>query len=173
MAPNATERESSPLTVDLVQELLYRRDVAQARHRSRLARDLGLADVEMTAVTHLLHQGELTTSQIGALLDLSSGGSTALVQRLERAGVVRRRPHPNDGRSALISLTREAAGRILRAEAGFRGSLAEAIAALPDDGPAAVSGFLGRLADLTETLAQPPQQAEARRRYQPVPSLWG
>jgi hypothetical protein len=55
MIPDVGERES-PLTVELVGELLYRRDVALSRHRRALARSLGLNDVEMAAVTHILHR---------------------------------------------------------------------------------------------------------------------
>ena len=69
------------LTATMMRRFLYRRDVAVARHRATVARTLGLTDIEMLALVHIAHQGELAPSALGRLLDLSSGGVTALVQR--------------------------------------------------------------------------------------------
>lgn len=49
--------------------------------------------------------GELTPGQLGAQLQLSSGGTTALIHRLHRAGHITRDAHPRDGRSAVVRLT--------------------------------------------------------------------
>lgn len=51
---------------------------------------------------HLQEAGELTPSQLADRLDLTSGAVTALVDRLERLGWVRREPHPTDRRSLVI-----------------------------------------------------------------------
>jgi DNA-binding MarR family transcriptional regulator len=57
------------------------------------------------AVQHLARAGELTPGQLSALLQLSSGGTTGLIHRLERAGHVSRHPHPRDHRSTVVQLT--------------------------------------------------------------------
>src|SRR4051812_42062992 len=88
-----------------------------ARHRSALGRRLGLSDVEIAAVLHLARERELTTARLATLLDLSSGGATALVQRLERLGIAARRPHPADRRSSLIRLTPRTTSAVAEAEA--------------------------------------------------------
>jgi DNA-binding MarR family transcriptional regulator len=171
MVPDVGERQS-PLTVELVSELLYRRDVALSRHRRALARSLGLNDVEMAAVTHILHRGEPTTSQIGALVPLSSAGATALAQRLEGRDIVHRRRHPKDGRSRLTRLTPRAKRRVAVADAPFREGLAESIDALSEEERTVVAAFLSRLVELTEQLVPPPEEPE-HQQYQPVPGLWG
>ena len=59
-------------TFEILRRLLYRRDVAVARHRAALARTLGVTDVEMLALVHLAEQHALAPAAIARLLDLSS-----------------------------------------------------------------------------------------------------
>ena len=69
-----------------------------------MARRTGLGLSEMAALEHLQHAGGegMTPTQLGRRLSLSSGAVTALVDRLERAGQVERRPNPDDRRSSVI-----------------------------------------------------------------------
>jgi hypothetical protein len=48
--------------------------------------------------------GPLTERDLGARLLLTSGGVTVLVDRLERAGLVRRGRHPTDRRTTVVGL---------------------------------------------------------------------
>src|SRR4028119_1451778 len=69
-----------------------------------MARRTGLGLSEMAALEHLQQAGEdgLTPTQLGRRLSRSSGAVTALVDRMERAGRVERRPNPNDRRSSVV-----------------------------------------------------------------------
>jgi DNA-binding MarR family transcriptional regulator len=163
------------LTAAAIRSLLYRRDVAVARHRAAVARTLALNDIEMLALVHLAEQGELSPSALGKALDLSSGGVTALVQRLERHGHVTRTPHPTDRRSTLIGLTPATADRLNEAESPPYEELAALTAALAEPERRVVNDMLLRLATLSEALeertrerTEPADDALAR----PVPSLW-
>jgi DNA-binding MarR family transcriptional regulator len=49
------------------------------------------------------------------LLQVHPTSITNAVSRLEKAGLVRREPHPSDGRAAIIAITEQ--GRALAAEA--------------------------------------------------------
>src|SRR2546423_6062548 len=89
---------------EAVRSALARKALADARYRGALARVLGLIDSEVLAIQHLAREGALTSRQLGALLRLTSGGTTALVQRLERLGYVERAPNPRDRRSTLLQL---------------------------------------------------------------------
>src|SRR3954466_3385501 len=88
-----------------VRAALHRKALADARQRAALARRLGLTDSEVLAVQHLARAGELTPGQLGALLQLSSGGTSGLIQRPQRAGHVSRHANPRDKRSAVVRLT--------------------------------------------------------------------
>ncbi len=159
------------LTGEAIRRLLYRRDVAVARHRSALARTLGVTDVEMQALVHLAEQEALSPSAIGALCDLSSGGATALVQRLEQAGHVTRRPHPTDRRSTLIRLSARTAERLERAESKITHGLDSVTRPLTEPQRVAVSGVLTQLVTLSEELEAPVRRHE-RAGPRPVPGLW-
>ena len=79
------------------------RDTRRALHRYGLARDrftaavgqvANLTSTEVEALEHLEEEGPLTQKQLAERLFLTSGGTTLLVDRLERDGFVARRPHP-------------------------------------------------------------------------------
>ncbi len=63
---------------------------------------LGLTDMQMIHILHLY--GPSTPGRLAAGTGLSSGGVTVALDRLERAGYVRRRPNPSDRRSLLVTL---------------------------------------------------------------------
>jgi DNA-binding MarR family transcriptional regulator len=88
-----------------IRAVLHHKALADARQRAALARRLGLTESEVLAIQHLARAGELTPGQLGALLQLSSGGATGLIHRLQRAGHVSRHAHPCDRRSAVLRLT--------------------------------------------------------------------
>jgi DNA-binding MarR family transcriptional regulator len=162
-------------TFEILRRLLYRRDVAVARHRAALARTLGVTDVEMLALVHLAEQHALAPSAIARLLDLSSGGATALVQRLERAGHVTRERHPTDRRSILIRLSPPTTERLAAAAAPLNRGMETVAAELADAERAAVVEVFSELVSLSEELeasmrrdAEPEPDSLSR----PVPSLW-
>jgi DNA-binding MarR family transcriptional regulator len=49
--------------------------------------------------------GQLSLSQIGERLQVTPATVTSAIDRLERAGLVRRLPHPDDARSTLAEIT--------------------------------------------------------------------
>jgi DNA-binding MarR family transcriptional regulator len=71
---------------------------------------LGLTDMQMVHMLQLY--GPSTPGRLAAGTGLSSGGVTVALDRLEKAGYVRRQPHPNDRRSLLVTLIPAALGRL-------------------------------------------------------------
>ncbi len=64
--------------------------------------DLGLTDLQMIHMLQLY--GPSTPGRLAAGTGLSTGGVTVALDRLEKAGYVRREPNPTDRRSLLIKL---------------------------------------------------------------------
>jgi DNA-binding MarR family transcriptional regulator len=160
---------------DTVRHLLDRRELASRRIQSALGRRLALSDPEMLVLAHLEHRGELTPSRLGALLDLSSGGITALLQRLERDGYVTRSPHPTDRRSCVIRPTSEAARRGTEAVAPVADAVDSLLVSLDDRDRRVILEFLERVAAATEAHASRmwrERDAEDEPPPRPVPSLW-
>lgn len=52
-------------------------------------------------------RGELPLGKMGERLQVHPTSITSIVQRLEAAGLVTRRPHPDDGRAVLCAVTEE------------------------------------------------------------------
>jgi DNA-binding MarR family transcriptional regulator len=67
------------------------------------ARLLGLHRTDLRAL-HLLEHGSVSTGHLATSLRVSTGTITALVDRLEREGFVRRAADPNDRRRVLVEL---------------------------------------------------------------------
>jgi DNA-binding MarR family transcriptional regulator len=70
--------------------------------------DLGVREGEFGTLSALRRVGapyELSPSQLTQHLVLSSGGLSLMLDRFERAGLVRRRPNPDDRRGVLVALT--------------------------------------------------------------------
>jgi DNA-binding MarR family transcriptional regulator len=158
-----------------IRQLLNRRDLASARHRAAMSRRLGLSDSEMLAVAYLAQHGRLSPSALAQLLDLSSGGITALVQRLESAGHLVRSGHPTDRRSILVELSPELVARAEREFAPLVDDLDRASRELTEQEREVVSRFLDRAAVLSEDHAQralaEPERAEPVAAV-PAPGMW-
>ena len=67
----------------------------------------------------------LTPTELYKSLMITSGGLTHRLKRLEKAGLVKRTPSPEDGRSMMVELT--SAGKE-RAEKAFRADMASELA---------------------------------------------
>lgn len=68
-----------------------------------LARRLGLRPLDHTATSHIMTgQAPSGPAQLSKRLDISIGSATELVDRLERAAHLIRRPQPQDPRSVVL-----------------------------------------------------------------------
>lgn len=75
------------------------------RMTSQLIVEHGVGAVELRALLTLRVHGEMTLTRLGQLLCQIPSTITFLVDRLEKAGYLARRPNPTDRRSLLVSLT--------------------------------------------------------------------
>jgi DNA-binding MarR family transcriptional regulator len=74
-------------------------------YRFRAAADAQVGLTELRAMGHLIDAGPLSPKQLAAALDLTTGTVTALLDRLERGGLVQRTAHPRDRRMLQVELT--------------------------------------------------------------------
>lgn len=83
-----------------------RQHAAYTLFNQAMADRLGLHPTDLQCVSLLgLEPEPLTTGEIAELTGLTSGSATRLVDRLERAGLVERRPDAHDRRRTRVSLT--------------------------------------------------------------------
>jgi len=67
----------------------------------------GLCLTDFAALEALLHKGPLTISEIQEKVMLASGSMTAAIDRLEKLGLIVRKPSARDRRARIVQLTPE------------------------------------------------------------------
>jgi DNA-binding MarR family transcriptional regulator len=71
----------------------------------------GLNATDMECLRFLFLKGIATPSELARQTGLTSGATTAMLDRLEKAGLLERHPNPNDRRGTLITPAKGAAER--------------------------------------------------------------
>ena len=109
----ARERpELASLPMAMFGRLLEAAERVTRDHLNPLFAKTGLQSGEFDVLATLRRSGDpymLSPTSLYEAMMISSGGMTNRLDRLERAGLIERRPDPNDRRGKLIALT--AAGR--------------------------------------------------------------
>jgi DNA-binding MarR family transcriptional regulator len=156
---------------------LTRKSLAAARLRIALSRRLSLTETEVLAIQQLGWAGRLTPTQLTDLVGLSSGGGSALVQRLERGGHLEREAHPLDRRSSVVRLTAATRATVEDVLGPLATDFDELAAGLSPAERVLVARFLTRAAEAQERRAEElGRDAELRERERlgvPLPGLWG
>ncbi len=112
---------------------------------SQAAEKVGLGLTDMQMLHMLLLHGASTPSRLAAWTGLSSGGVTVALDRLEKAGYLRRKPNPEDRRSLLITLVPARMRRIGRMYEGVESETRRLLATLPQRDLEAVLRFFDTL----------------------------
>jgi len=100
-------RSNNPLVAEVIRgarefsigTVLFHRAVGQI---------LGVNVTDMKCLDMMTLQGSATPSQLAVHTGLSSGATTAMIDRLETAGLIERQPHPKDRRGTILVLTQAA-----------------------------------------------------------------
>lgn len=117
--------------------------LAGERYRQVLADRLGLGVTETQAISYLTVFGDRGQTDLATDLGITSGSSTALVDRLERSGIAERYAHPSDRRRALVRLTDKGHAVVQSSHDWLLASLQD----VPDARLGDVAGFLRSIAD--------------------------
>jgi len=161
--------------MDVATEGLVERIQKLARYFERslgeTAREFGLTIQDWELLSSLRRVGppyRLSPSRLASDLMLSSGAMTARLDRLERAGLVRRRPDPDDRRALRVELTgkgRQTWGAAVDVQAEKERRIA---GALSEKEKELLNGLLRRLMrTFEETAGPPPQRSELLDAYAP------
>ncbi|MGW0915873.1 MarR family winged helix-turn-helix transcriptional regulator [Streptomyces sp. NPDC002784] len=134
---------------------------------SRLARTMGdrmekayarfgISRGEFDVLATLRRSGEpytLSPRQLSATLMLTTGGMTGRLDKLERAGLLRRSPDPHDRRGLQVTLTEEGLSTVDRAVGAGLALQTEALATLDAE-------QAGQLADLLRELLEGTRESD-------------
>ncbi|MCC9206282.1 MarR family winged helix-turn-helix transcriptional regulator [Arthrobacter sp. zg-Y769] len=110
--------------------------------------DIGGPGVALQGVMRMIGEdGELRATELAAKLGVGPAGLSRHVAELEELGYVRRRPHPQDRRAYLISLTELGESVLREALKGRAVLLQEALAGWSEEQAQLASDTLGTLSD--------------------------
>src|SRR5216684_1631700 len=98
---------SNPITAPKLWWVIARSHHALRLLAERSIANTGLCLTDFAALEALLHKGPLTITEIQDKVMLASGSMTAAIDRLEKLGLVVRKPSANDRRARIVELTRE------------------------------------------------------------------
>jgi DNA-binding MarR family transcriptional regulator len=142
-------RQSGPAAAPLAVAL--RDAIMRLNRRLRQARPVGdLTMSQISALTTLGFAGALSPRELAEQERVQPPTMTKIVAKLEERGLVRRAPHPTDGRQVVLSTT--GAGRAAMVEHRRAGDAWLAVAI--DDLPAEDRETLRRAAELLDTIVR-------------------
>ncbi|MFJ2772937.1 MarR family winged helix-turn-helix transcriptional regulator [Streptomyces sp. NPDC087300] len=111
----------------------------------KLLKGLGLYPGQEFVMMHLWEAGAVRQSELIRAVDLDPSTVTKMLQRLEQAGHVRRRPDPADRRAVLVEATEASCGLLAQVE-GAWGQLEErTLAGLDGSERAELTRLLGKV----------------------------
>lgn len=133
---------------------LGRVDAAHRRMRTRIARSIGLAVADLTALLVISDARQITPTELATELGHTSGTITALIDRLTAAGQVARIPKEGDRRSVLVVLTSEGDDTVVSVWQQYARAIAAASRTAPHLVDRRVLAALHAVADAIDSEAQ-------------------
>ena len=103
--------------------------VQSSRIISAYAQTLGIGSTDLRAMMHTAIAGTTSPTRLADYLELSTGATTTVVDRLVAAGYLARARHPSDRRGIVVEITDEGRTAFERFFATYDATLAEMIPA--------------------------------------------
>ncbi|MFE4373227.1 MarR family winged helix-turn-helix transcriptional regulator [Streptomyces sp. NPDC056835] len=121
--------------------------------QQEFARNLGLSVTDLTCFAYVLDAGDspVTAGDLAVRAHVTTGAVTGIVNRLERGGLVTRRPDPADRRRVRITAVPAAAERVRAVYGPYYALLAELFADYTSDEIAVLTDWFTRAGALTRT----------------------
>src|SRR3954464_14927765 len=119
-------------------------NIASLLFRHAIAERLGVNVTDMECLGLVFLKGVATPSELARYTGLSSGATTAMLDRLEKAGIIERRPNPNDRRSSHIVIMEQRAGEIGKLFATVREAQDEIVSSYTEAELALLIDFFNR-----------------------------
>jgi DNA-binding MarR family transcriptional regulator len=105
-----SQKKQTEVLGELVRELRQCYGLGASFFRAAAAR-IEMTDTDMQVLDILESTGEASAGQLADLMGLTTGTFTGILNRLEKAGLIRRERDPNDGRRVIVRLATGSDGR--------------------------------------------------------------
>jgi DNA-binding MarR family transcriptional regulator len=144
-----------PLAGDPIGHLLQTLAILTRALEHRLGADLGLNLTDLAALEQLVTHGPLTPGDLAARLQVTTPAGTQIVDRLERAGHIRRERQAADRRKVLVIPAPASVARLHDELASLLAGLDAVVADLTPDRRAVIETFLGRIVGVYRAVLDP------------------
>jgi len=120
------------------------------RFQNAMAERQGFNVTDMECLRLLFLRGTATPSELSRHTGLTSGATTAMLDRLEKAGLIGRRPNPDDRRGTLIAPVQSGAEKVALWFESARKALDELISSYSEEELEIISDVFERFTKLWE-----------------------
>lgn len=118
--------------------------ISSVLFRKAIGRRLGLNVADMECLSMLQIKGDSTPTQLARFTGLTTGSTTALLDRLEKAKFIKRKPNPDDRRGLMIEVNKKTAELFGPLIAGTQRGLREIVASYTERELEIIKDFLNR-----------------------------
>ena len=118
--------------------------------RNAVSRKLGLSVTDMECLSLLYAKGISTPKELAQYTGMTPGSATVMLDRLEKAAFIERKPNPNDRRGVLIEVSKESMKRVASMFAAARQAQDELMESYSDQELEIVAKFMARFAENTK-----------------------
>jgi DNA-binding MarR family transcriptional regulator len=147
------------------QHLIFRQYLdAVGLHAMAGAEAVELSASEWYALSQIALEGTLTSGELAARTGLTTGATTRLIDRLERAGFVRRSGDPHDRRKVIVEPAADSLDRIEDVVGPARRRIAEVLARYTPEQRAVLFDYFAHAAPAFRVVTEEIRDATARRR---------
>jgi len=119
----------------------------------RVAASLRIGRTDLRAMEIISRAGRALPSELASTLRLTTGAVTAVIDRLEAAGLVRRAADPHDRRKVRLELTSAGRDREQRVFAPLARDVVKALSAYTADELTLIAGFVAAVTEATNRAA--------------------
>ncbi|MFD3514719.1 MarR family winged helix-turn-helix transcriptional regulator [Streptomyces sp. NPDC058657] len=128
------------------------------------AEAVGLGASEWYALSQIGWEGTLTSGELAARTGLTTGATTRLIDRLERAGFVRRAADPSDRRKVVIEPVADSLDRVEKVVGPARRQIAQVLSRYTPDQRAVLFDYFAHAAPAFRSATEEIRGAAAPRR---------
>ena len=118
--------------------------------RNLVGEHLGVNVTDMECLGLLFFKEVATPSELSSYTGLTSGATTAMLDRLEASGLIERRPNPNDRRGTLIHLRKSGVEKVAPWFASARQAQNALVSSYSDDELQIIADFFERSTNMWE-----------------------
>lgn len=135
--------------------------IASVLFRNAIGRKLGLNITDIGCINFLFIKGTSTPTELARYTGLTTGSTTALLDRLESSSLIRRKPNPNDRRGIIVEVHQRSRDVVGPMVAGAQKAQKELLDGYSAEELSVISDFLRRF---TENVNQQTRIIEGQER---------